>query len=310
MKYTKVLAARLAEILDEHEAVKRGDDPQVGIPTGLREFDKRGGHKRKTVALYAGASGEGKSHWKLHLMRAAAQAGYKVVVIDMEDPQERTADRDFANATAINSAKLMTAALSDKEIQRIQLAYDDAEEWSDNIELFAGVRTSQEALEILEENDADLYIVDYLSAFPHGKHGRERAISDFMWGFTDVVQRKNAAGVAFAQVSNDVTARGLRDAETAKRRNPDAPPYIEGFRPFNESDLMWCTDAGRNTKELGFMLRPGRYLQRLGVSTAKDNIMEFSFPKRNWGAEGVIRVGIDLATSRFTDLPDKKAKDE
>jgi replicative DNA helicase len=304
MKYTEILQARFAEIKEEHAAVARGDDPCVGVPTGLTEFDKRGGHKRKVVSLYAGASGEGKSHWKLHLMRAAAMAGHSVTVVDMEDPQERTADRDFAAATAINSARLMTAGLTDKELVRVEMALMQAEGWADNIEFHTGVKTAEEALEIFNDNPADLGVLDYLSAFPHGKHGRERSISDFMWGFTKWAQDNDSAAVAFAQVKNEVTERGLRMAEANKRRDPSASPYIEGFRPFNESDLMWCTDAGRNAKELGFMMRPGRYLKRLG-EPATDNIMEFSFPKRNWGAEGVIRVQLDLATSRFTDLPSK-----
>lgn len=94
-------------------------------------------------------------------------------------------------------------------------------------------------------------------------------------------------------------------AEQSRRFDPKGKPNIDGFRFFDTEDLAWCTDAGRNAKETAGMIRPGRYYKRLGVPDAVDNTMEFDWPKRNWGSEGRITVGIDLKTARFFDLPDK-----
>ena len=311
MKYSQVLKRRLAGILEEHAAIERGEDPQAFIPVGLREFDKRAGHRRKIMHLYGAATGEGKSLFKLHLMREAAKRGYKVFVLDFEDPEETTADRDFASATGINSAKIGAGSLTDKEISQIRIALKGMA-WADNITIVCGVKTGAEALELLNEQEADLVIVDYLSALPHGKAGREQAVSDFCWGLTKYAQDFNAAVVAFSQLKAEVTARGQRMYEMDKRnrqyKNDDGTqlPNIEGFRGFDNTDLAWCTDAGKTAKSLGFMFRPGRHYMRLDKKCkVADDRMEFNWPKKNFGAEGMITVGLDLASARLYDLPEK-----
>ena len=309
MKLRQALRDRARSIRDEIEAIAKGEDPRSVIPTGLREFDKRGGHKRKQVTVYGACSGEGKSLWALALSRAAAIAGYRVAVFSMEDPQERSADRALSTETDINSARLLAGEVNESEVVRIELAADDAE-WADSIEWYDGLRTPDEILEVLDEDGPfDLAVVDYLSAFPHGKHGRERSISDFMWAFTKWCQENNVAGVAMAQLGNRPVEEGLDIFRRALFKDPEAVPKPEWFRGFNESDLMWCTDIGRNAKEVGFMQRPARIMKRLGFP-AEDNVMEFNFPKRNWGAEGVLRVGVDPKTARFFDLETREKKEK
>lgn len=317
MKWTEVLRRRFEGIRTEHEAIARGEDPRSIIPTGLREFDKRAGHKRKIFHLYGAATGEGKSIVKLHLMKAAAKRGYRVLVIDFEDPEERTADRDFAGETGINSARMMSGDLDDREITRIGLALAEMEEWADNIEYEPGLKTAEQALEIIfQHSDVDLLLVDYLSALPHGRDGREHTISDFCWALTEWAQCRyqgdeaGGAVVAFAQTNNKPSERGKNRVENLIRwqkvgEKLDPEKLIAGFRPFDASDLAWCTDAGRTAKELGFLFRPGRYLQRL-KQRAKDDVMEFTWPKKNFGSEGTIAVGLDLKTATIYDLPDKK----
>lgn len=304
MKLKQLLVERAKGIREDKRAIDRGEDPRNIIPTGLREFDRRGGHKRKQVTAYAAPSGEGKSLWAFALSRAAAMAGYQVAMFSMEDPTDRSADRGLAVDTGINSAKLLAPEVTDAEIERLLLAAKEAD-WAENIEWIDGVKLPEEILEVLEAGEYDMAVVDYLSAFPHGKHGRERTISDFMWAFTRWCQVNNAAGVAFAQLNNRPVEEGLKIYQRALYQDAKAEPKPEWFRGFNESDIMWCTDIGRNAKEVGFMQRPARILSRLGFP-AEDNIMEFNFPKRNWGAEGVLRVGFDKKTARFFDLDEKK----
>lgn len=305
MKLTKVLRERYAEIQEEREAIKSGKPPPSFIPTRLREFDKRGGHKRQSIALYGADTGGGKSMWKLHLAWAAATSGFTATLVDLEDPKARTADRVFARGSNINSAQILSGDLTDEDVVNIGFALAEAEDWADRVEYFDGVRTGAEALELFKENPADLEVFDYLSALPHGRHGREREISDFMWGWTRHVQDEDVAGIALAQYKGAVSTRGQQMAENSKRFDPKNKPNIDGFRFFDTEDLAWCTDAGRNAKETGGMIRPGLLYKKLGVADVKDNVMEFDFPKRNWGATGRIRVGLDLKTARFHDLAEK-----
>lgn len=301
MKLSEVLYNRVESLREERKRVKRGEPPTGFVTTGLRSLDRWGGNKRKQVTIYGLDTGMGKSMLKWQFVRAGALEGFTATVLDMEDPPERSADRLFSTETNINSAKMVNGQLSDEEITRITLAAAEMEEWADRVEYFEGVKTGEEALELLEEFVADQQHVDYLSAFPHGKHGRERTISDFMWGWTKICQEHDIAGVAYAQLKGEVTERGHRIHEMAKRRNPSAPPDISGFRGWDHNDLAWCSDAGRNAKGLWFGTRPAELLRRLGVK-AEDNVMELDSPKQNWGPSGRVRLGIDLKHARFYDL--------
>lgn len=306
MKLTTVLQRRLEAIKEERAAIASGTPPVSYVPTGLRALDRTGGLKRSQVSLFAGDTGGGKSLLKWHFAREAAKSGYRVTVLDLEDPAERSADRLFASETNINSAKLLAGELTDKEIQQIAIAAGEMEDWSDNVEYFEGVRTGKESLAIFAEHPADLELFDYLSALPHGQHGREREVSDFMWNWTRHCQQHNVAGVAFAQLKNDRVAGALESYSWAKKKDPNARPNLDSFRGYDEKDLAWCSDAGRNAKDVAFMFRPGRILRRLGFKDEKDDVMELSFPKRNWSTEGTIRLGMDLKTARFFDLEKEK----
>lgn len=303
MRYSEALSRRAAEIRTQAGRVSRGEMPAGFIPSGLRELDRRGGIKRGCLTIYGGSTGEGKSLLKLHLATSAAKAGLKVDLIDMEDPVERTADRSLSTSTGLNNERIGALSLSEVELDRIDAAVRSAE-WAEMVEVEDGALTAGEALEYVRKSDADLVLVDYLQGFPDGDGGLERTIAGFCWDANKWAQEKGAAVVAFSQVKPEVEYRGLRMAEAAQRRNPEAAPYVEGFAPFGPSDLAWCTAAGQRCKELGYLFRPGRYARRFDA-TAKDDVLELRFPKRNWGAEGVIKVGFDPKQARLHDLTER-----
>lgn len=315
--YYDDLVARAEEIKLEHRIVKSGGKRPGMVPTGIRELDRRGGTKRKIASLYGGDSGFGKSFLAIQFARNAAMAGLKVAYYSLEDPKERTADRDFSHVTGINNAKMMNSELTDREVEQIDLAKKKMK-WAKNIALLTGLTSAEDALEGLTDENWDLVVVDYLSAFPHGKHGRERSISDFCWGATAYAQERfegdelGGAVVFLAQVNKTVSQRGMGaklEFDRAKRfrqeEADDGLPYIEGFRPFDYTDLAWCTDAGRIAKEHGYIFYPGELYRRFKVKSSlyDDSIREFSFPKRNFGKSGIITVKFDPATATYTDMP-------
>lgn len=306
MKYSEVLRRRHLEIAEQRAAKARGDDPRCIIPTNLREFDKRAGVKRGIMTLVGASTGEGKDMWMLHLASAAAQNGYSVEVLSMEDPTERTADRSLSTLTGINNAKMQALELDDKEVARIALAAAEAEEWGELIEWHQGAIKPGDAMKLLRASAADLRMINYLQAFPGDGESLERVIAEFCWQLNELAQTTNCAVVAFSQTNLvKVEERGLRVMEQSLRRDAAAPPNVEGFRPFGPSDLAWCTAAGQRAKDFQVLFRPGRYLRRAGRNVADDR-MEISRPKNNFGAEGKVAVGFDAKTARFFDLPEKK----
>lgn len=309
MKYAEVARLRLEQLREQKAAKDRGEDPRAIIPTGLREFDKRAGTKRGIMTLIAGASGEGKDLWALHLMMSAAKHGYTVEVLSMEDPKERTVDRSFSTATGINNARMQSVDIDDKELTRIALAAAEVEEWGELIEFHDEPMSAREAMKLFEASEADLKICNYLQGFPDADGAStERMLAEFCWNFNANAKRTGSANVAFSQVNAvKVEERGLDRMNRSKWKDANAKPDVEGFRPFGVSDLSFCTSAGIRAKDFQCLFRPGRYLQRAGESVPDDRL-EITRPKNNFGAEGRITVAIDLKTGRITDLLEKGKK--
>ena len=310
MKYDQLVRARYEEILEQREMLARGEDPRVFIPIGLREFDKRAGLKRSQLTLFGAATGEGKSLWAKHLWEAAAKRGYRSKVYSFEDPAERTAERAMATETDINTLRMTRLDLDDKQVARMGLAVEEIGEWGELIDLDTDLRDPEDIIseiEGLSADDVDLVVVDYLQALsPEDGESLEATLRDFCWRLNRWAKNQKTAVVAMSQVNNKPEDRGYRQMERAQFRDADAPPYIGGFRPSSPSDLSWCTAAAHRAKDVGYLFRPARYHNRFANNRQDDNIMEISFPKSNFGSEGVIRVGFDLKTARFYDLPTKK----
>lgn len=300
MKYSRVLRERLASLREEREAKEAGEDPRTLIHTGLRDFDRRAGVERSILTVIGAPTGEGKSIFKKCVQEYAAQQGLKCLDISFEDPPARQADRTISTLTGINNAKLAATEFDEDELERVELAIEEAEEWADNIEYHFGLKTPEECLEIVRDSEADLVQVDYAQAFPEGDKGLERTISQFAWDLNEHAQETNSAVIVYSQLSREVELRGVRMAEASRRRGTEAVD-IEGFRPFGVSDLAWSTALGQRAKGLGFLFRPGRYRRRFGEN-AKDDRIELIWPKKNFGAEGSVVVGFDGRTARLFDL--------
>lgn len=303
MRYREVLQTRLEEISRQRADKKAGRDPRAFIPTGLKELDHRGGIKRGVLTIYGAATGEGKSLLKLHFATSAARAGYKVCILDWEDPLELTADRTLSTMTAINNADICALDLTDKQATQLSIAADEAD-WADNIEIYDGLVDAPTALSMVDRSEAELVLIDYLQGLPEGDSGLERTIANFCWDLNKWAQNAKAGVVAFSQVSRAVEERGLKRFESGRFKNPDNVD-VDGFRPFGSSDLAWCGAAGQRAKELGFLFRPNRYRRRFGENVP-DNVLELSFPKRNYGEEGTIKIGFDPRAARLYDLGGKK----
>jgi replicative DNA helicase len=305
--YADIVRNRVNEIKEQRAMLARGEDPRAVIPTGLHEFDKRAGIERRILTVIGAATGEGKSIFKLHISMAAAQLGYRVLLLDFEDPGERTADRSLSTVTNIDNAKILGLELSDVEMKQILTAAENIYEWGENIEFHQGLIDTNEALSIVESSDADLKQIDYAQAFPES-HDKtlERTISDFAWKVNKNAQENNSANIIYSQIKSSVEERGLRQYERAKGKDPDGPVFVEGFRPFGAADLAWATALGQRGKGLGYLFRPNRYRRRFGESV-KDNVMELIWPKKNFGKEGRVVVGFDGAHAKLFNL-DKKTK--
>lgn len=299
MKYSEFVRRRRRELKRQLAAKERGEDPRVTIPTGLLELDKLGGTKRGILTIVGGATGQGKDIYALNIMEAAARAGYSVEVWSMEDPADRTVDRSLSKPTGVNNAKIYSVDITRDQLENIEIAAREIEEWADRIEFHEGLRDAEEVLEGLTASDADLRIVNYLQAFPGSD--LERTIAEFCWTANKVAQDDNCAVLAMSQVNTaKVEERGLRLLERSLQRDPERP-NVRGFAPWGASDLAWCQAAGQRAKDLRFIWRPNYYLRQAGIAV-KDDRMEVTGTKNSFGSEGRVTVGFDGKTARLYDL--------
>lgn len=271
------------------------------IKTGLRTFDeKAGGIERSILTVIGAPTGEGKSLFKKCLQESAAKAGLKCLDLSFEDPPARSADRTLSTLTGINNEFLGQGKFDDHDLERIAFALENVE-WADLIDYRYGLRSPDECLEIIADSDADLVQVDYAQAFPEGEKGLTKVIGDFSWDLNVDAQKKRRATIIYSQLKGRVEEAGKERAEASIRFGKGGEIDIGGFRPFGVGDLAWSQELGIHAKGLGFLFRPGRYYQRYGVNVP-DNRMELIWPKRNFGKEGRIVVGVDFTTAALFDL--------
>lgn len=292
---------RLAEIKDALRRRAAGEVVTPYISTGLKTWDANGGLLRGILTVIGAATGEGKSLLKLQLARGAAKDLNTVCMIDFEDPAGKTADREFAHATGLNSKLLGRLEISDEEFRRVEAAGIDVIEWGSRVAHHVGLVSTERCLQLAEESGADLILVDYAQAFPEDEDATmERTIARFAWKANELAQRKNCAVVVFSQIIREVEQRGYRIYERAKFRDPDGCD-ISGFCPTGLSDVAWAKSLGERAKELAYIWRPGRIAQKLG-GNLKDNRMRIIFGKVNFGDEKDIVFEFDGPTGTIRDL--------
>ncbi len=299
-----VLNERLKEIKDGLDKKSRGEAIFPSVPTGLRAWDKNGGILRGILTVLGAATGEGKSIVKLQLARGAAQSGHRVLMLDFEDPREKTADRAFSAVTGIDNRLLGLLNIEEFDLARLEGAIEELRGWAGRVVFEAGLVSVSVALERMRKFDGDLILVDYAQAFPEdeGKN-MERTIANFAWEANSLAQKKNCAVVVFSQIVREVEERGYRIYERAKWRDPDKID-VSGFCPGGLSDISWAKTLGERSKELGYLWRENRIAKKLGANV-RDNKMRVVWGKVNFGEEKDILLEFDGPTATIKDWTSK-----
>lgn len=274
---------RLAEYHQEVADRKAGKAVQKYIPTGVPGLDKNGGYERSVLTIVAAHTSGGKSAWKLFTARAAALAGYRVFCVELEDPPARSADRAYAFATGIEAKELSYGELEEQSLAQLIAAEKEAT-WADLVHVHEGLLPGSELLALLQENKADLVMVDYAQALGEDNEtaGMEKMLRDLGYALNLYAQSDHKpAVVVFSQVKAAVEERGTQLF--------DRKGTIDGFRPFGKKDLAWCGALGERAKAVIYLFRPGPWYKKLGIA-GEDNVMEVNKDKGNFGGEGTTSV--------------------
>lgn len=151
-------------------ALLHEDRTQDLIPTGLQKFDDwNGGLGRGSLVLLAGNSGAGKSHTALAIAMYMASVGYKVLFIPLEMSEAEMGCRMMANISGVDSLKIWTGRLTDKEKSLVERRYKRWERRTKrkggNFALYKPDSdiTIEEALAATSTYGVDAVFIDYVS---------------------------------------------------------------------------------------------------------------------------------------------------
>lgn len=292
----------MEKLRDTMERVKRGEDVRLFIRTGLEKWDENGGIGRGELTVIGAATGDGKSFMKLHLATQAAMDELRVLMIDMEDPGGKTADRTFSRETGVNNRRMETLDLDDFELECIERAYEKARTWAARIVHYEGGMSTKEVLDLMLSEPWDLILVDYAQAFPEDDNkNMERTVADFAWAANEVAKDTGAAVVVFSQLNARVEARGYEHLARVRFKDPTAVD-VTGFCPTGKTDIAWAKELGEKAKCILYLFRPGRMALKLGAKGVKDNRIKVVVAKRNFGIEDDMIFNFEGATGTISDL--------
>lgn len=297
----EVVNERLAEIKDQLARRARGEAVHPFIPTGLPSWDRNGGIHRGILTVIGAATGEGKSIVKLQLAKGAAQSGFRVLMLDFEDPRAKTADRALSGVTGINNRLLGLLEIEDLDVRRLEAASREISTWGMRVDYRLGLLDSAATIAAISDSDADLVLVDYAQAFPEDDDSTmERTIARFAWSANELAQRKNCGLVVFSQIIREVEQRGYRIFERARFRDPEKVD-VSGFCPTGTADIAWAKSLGERSKELGYIWRENRIARKLGARV-QDNRLRLVWGKVNFGEERDLVFHFDGPTATIRDV--------
>lgn len=304
--YADTVRERIAKLRDVMDRRARGETVELFVPTGLRDWDDRGGLERGILTVIGAATGEGKSVVKLHLATAAAKAGYRVLMVDFEDPAGKTADRSLSTAAGIDSRTIGKVSIDEFDYERLAAAATEIEVWGDNIVHHTGLVDTQVCLALMREEKWDLILVDYAQAFPEDEDKNlERTIAQFAWDANVIAQEQDSAVVVFSQIKTEVEQRGYRIYEQWKvwgSKTKPSSPDVSGFCPTGLTDIAWAKALGDRAKAILYLWRPGRIAQKLGHKV-KDDRLRVIGGKVNFGKETDLEFEFKAETAELLDLP-------
>lgn len=299
--YYDAIVSHTKELIQLQELKESGVDVCRYIPTGIACWDEAGGTQRGVLTITAGGSGEGKSVVKLHLARAAAQAGFSVLLMDFEDPMAKTVERTLAGITGLDSKRIGRLQLSDMEQRQVKEAAKSCKEWGKLITFHEHLDSVPEIMSIIERSEHDLVIIDYAQILPDVKgEERERMLSNFAKFIAADAKAKNRGMRLFSQIKPAVEERGHKRFDWSRKKD------ISGFCPVGISDIAWSSAFGQLAKVVELLWRPGRCAVKLGVAGQegcpdRDDELWVVLAKVSFGEEGRLVLHWDGETSTIRD---------
>ena len=218
----------LAESFDRLDELQKSSGHLRGVPTGFRDLDsKLAGLQDSNLIILAARPGQGKTGFALNIAQhVVVKEGLPVGFFSLEMSQEELVDRLLVAQADIDSWRLKTGKLDEKDFDKLSLAMGELAEAPLFIDDTPGLSLSEmrtKARRLQMEHGLKLVIVDYLQLM-RGRNleNRVQEVSEISQGLKNLARELKVPVLAISQLNRSVEARGTRKPQLADLRESGA----------------------------------------------------------------------------------------
>lgn len=287
------LESILGESFDRLDDLHRNKGGIRGIPTGMRDLDKKiAGLQRSDLIVVAARPSMGKTAMMLNMsLDIATKANQgSVLYFSLEMSKEQLVDRLLAAEAGVDAWKLRTGeGLNDDDFERISAAMGSLAEAPIFIDDTSGITVSDlrtKARRLHHQHPLAVIMVDYLQLMSGGSRyaasaNRVQEISEISRSLKILARELNVPVVAASQLSRSVESR-----------SPQIPQL---------ADLRESGSIEQDADIVIFMYREEYY----NPDTDRQNITDLLIKKHRNGPTGNFELYFDREKQRFRDLDTK-----
>jgi len=284
----------LADSIDRIEKIIKSKTGYTGLPTGFRKLDEMlSGLQKSDMVVLAARPSVGKTAFALNV---AANVGVRqqkgVLLFSLEMAKEQLVQRLLCMEGRINSQRLRSGFLADREFPKLQIAAEKlngAPIFIDDTPNIGVLDIRSKARRKMAEHPIELVIIDYLQLMQGTRRAenRQTEISEISRSIKGIARELRVPVIALSQLS--------REAEKDDTGIPKLSHLRESGAIEQDADvvLMLSRPPAHKHEELAAKFGPG---------TDPEKVIQLMIAKQRNGPTGHLDLMFDRDVQIFGDL--------
>ncbi len=275
----------LMDTFDNIENMYNQQSEVTGVPTGFKDLDKMtSGFQEADLIIIAARPSMGKTALALNMAQyVAVEEDMSVGIFSLEMSKSQLVQRMLCSEAQVNSHKLRTGKLNEKDWLRISQAagrLGEARVFIDDTPGITAMEMRAKSRRIQAEHGLDLILIDYLQLMQGSGsiESRQQEVSKISRSLKGLARELNVPVVSLSQLSRAVEQRN------------DKRPQL--------SDLRSSGSIEQDADVVAFIYRDEYY----NPDTEKKGITEIIIGKQRNGPVGVTELAFQKEYTKFVDL--------
>ena len=287
-----------------------------GIDTGFSGINRQlGGLNKSDLIVLAGRPGMGKTALATNIGFNAAKSSKldkneAILFFSLEMSAEQLAQRILAEQSTIDSHRLRSGDIDDKEFSKLVVTQNDIHNlpfFIDDTPAISVGQIASRARRLKRTNGLGLIVIDYIQLIQGSKaienQGRVQEVSNITRGLKSLAKELNVPILALSQLSRAVEQREekrpiLADLRESGSIEQDADVVMFVYREEYYLDKSEPSQRDNENQE-NFNERFTKWQERRSLAEGKAEII---VSKQRHGPTGVIQVQFEAKLTRFMDL--------